>query len=241
MLLVPLFILCQDFDQIFHELPEPGAFAKYKYKNSKDNGEVAEGDWIVSVTRKEIIDGEEFLLVEIYPFVFKVLREKRGTLGILLKRNPDGQEKKNFILRAKKVMFAEEGKEPYEIDESVLQMLRDGSKDFKIEKLEKEKERKKVEFKDKKEREIIVYSSEITFEEDDGDRQILKGTKEYSKEVPFGLVREEYLITKLGKNGEVKKKIKSIVELIDFSFTSAKSAFQERKMKKKGFWGIIFS
>ena len=236
-----IFIYCQDFDLIFQKLPDVGAYAKYKYKNTKNNGKVEEGEWTVSVTKKEIIDGAECVLVEIYPFVFKTLTVKTGTLGIMLKKEATEQEKKNFILRAKRVMFAEEGKEPYEVDESVLQMLRDDSNGFKFEKVEKEKERKTVEFKDKIKREVVIYDSNITFDEDDGDKQKLTGTKEMSADIPFCLVREEYVIQKIGKNGEIKKTIKSVVELTDFSLTDAKSAFPNRKMKKKGFWGIIFS
>lgn len=239
--LLPIFAYCQDFDLIFQKLPDVGAYAKYKYKNIKEDGKIKEGEWTVSVTRKEIINGAECLLVEIYPFSFKTLTMKIGTLGIMLKKEANEQEKKNFILRAKKVMFAQEGKEPYEVEESVLQMLRDDSKDFKYEKIENEKERKTVEFKDKIKREVVVYNSNITFTEDDGEKQKLIGVKEMSPEIPFCLVREEYVIKKIGKNGEIKKTIQSLIELTDFSFAGAKSAFPEGKMKKKGFWGIIFS
>lgn len=241
LIFIPLFALCQDFDQIFQDLPEPGAFVKYKYKNTKDDGEVTEGNLTVSVTGKEIIDGEECLLVEVYPFVFKALTLKQGTLGIFLKKNQSEQERKNFILRAKKVMFAQEGKEPYEVDESVLRMLREESKSFNYEKVEKEKERKIVEFKDKIKREVVVYDSKVVLNEGDGEKQKISGFKEFSKEIPFGVVKEEYVIQKIGKNGDVKKTIKSTIEIVDFSLTDAKSAFQGKKMKKKGFWGIIFS
>ncbi|MCX7830122.1 MAG: hypothetical protein N2445_03555 [Acidobacteria bacterium] len=236
-----LLFFCQDFDLIFKNLPDVGAYAKYKYKNSRENGKTAEGDWTVSVTNREKIDGEEYFLVEIYPFVFKTLTTKKGTLGIFLKKEANGDEKKNFMLRVKRVMFAEEGKEPYEIDESLLQMLKDDSRDFKVEKIEKERERKFVEFKDKIKMEVVVFDSEVTFEEYDGEKQNLAGIKEISPQVPFELVKEEYEIKKIGKNGQVKKTIKSVVELVDFSFTGAKSAFPQKKMKKKGFWGIIFS
>lgn len=232
---------CQDFDLIFKKLPNVGAYAKYKYKNTKEDGKIIEGELTVSVTKKEIIEGVEYVLVEIYPFTFKALTMKTGTLGIMLKVDANEQENKNFILRAKKVMFAQEGKEPYEVEESVLQMLRDDSKNFKLEKVEKERERKIVEFKNKIISEVVVYDSDLTFYEEDGDKQNLTGTKEISADIPFCLVREEYIIKKIGKDGKIKKTIKSVTELTEFSDKDAKSAFPDRKMKKKGFWGIIFS
>lgn len=232
--------ICQDFDLIFQNLPDVGAFAKYRFKNIKENGKILEGEWTVSVTKKELIDGEECLLIEIFPFTFKALTTKTGTLGIFLKKKTNQEERENFLLRAKKVMFAQVGKAPYEIEKSVLEMLREDSKDFKYEKVENLREKKVVEFRDKIEREIVIYDSEITFYESDGEKQKLFGTKEMSKDVPFYLVKEEFTIQKIGKSGEIKKTTKGLVELTDFSYDGAKSAFLGKKMKKKGIWGIIF-
>lgn len=232
--------ICQDFDLIFQNLPDVGAFAKYRFKSIKENGKISEWGWTFSVTKKELIDGEECLLIEIFPFRFKTLTTKTGTLGIFLKKETNEKERENFLFRAKKVMFAQVGKEPYEVEKSVLEMLREDSKDFKYEKVEKLKEKKIVEFKDKIKREVLVFDSEITFYENDGEKQKYFGIKEMSKDVPFYLVKEEFTIHKIGKSGEIKKTTKSLVELTDFSYDGAKSAFLGKKMKKKGIWGIIF-
>ncbi len=217
-----------------------GSYAEYKMTKISSK-ETTESEVKVSVTKKEVIDNKEYNLVEIYPFTFKAMTVKTGTLGILLKKNASDEEKKNFILRAKKVYFAQDGKEPYEVDESVLHLLTSESNDVKYTKEEKEEKREVVEFKDKIKREVITLNSHIIFEEKDGDKKESKGKIEISKNVPFQLVSEDFIEKKIGKNGELKRVRKNKIELIDFSFTGAKSSFPENNIKKRGVWGIIFS
>jgi hypothetical protein len=231
---------CQDYDRILKELPPVGSYAEYKMTKIGSK-ETTESRVKVSVTRKQVIDKEEYDLVEISPFTFKAMTVKSGTLGILLKKNASDEEKKNFILRAKKVYFAPEGKDPYEVDESVLHLLTLESNDVKYTKEEKEEKREVVEFKDKIKREVITLNSHIIFEEKDGDRKESKGTIKISKDIPFQLISEDFIEKKIGKNGELKRLKENKIELIDFSFSGAKSSFPENNIKKKGVWGIIFS
>lgn len=240
LLLFYLPCIAQDYDRILSELPPIGSYAEYKITDMKDEKSTTK-TVKVSVTKKEVVDGDECLFIEIYPFAIKIITTKVGTLGILLKKDATLEEKKNFILRSKKIFFAEEGKEPYEVERSVLDMLKSESKDFKIEKNEREVERKLVEFKDKVKREVRVIESKIVLLDNDGEKHIYKGTIEISKEIPFGLINEDFIVKKFGKKGECKKVFKSKIELIDFSYEGAKSAFPDKKIKKKGLWGIIFS
>lgn len=231
-------IFAQDFETLFENLPEVGSWAIYKV-TTISGGETKVYNMKISVTRKEIVDGDECFLVELYPFSFKMITLRTGTLGLLLKKNATQEELKNFVLRTKRIFFYQDGKDPFEVDLSLVEKIREASKDIKFFKeiISSEKEEREIKGKF-----FTIEAFKVKIFEENSNKEkieVFEGVIRKCKDVPFNVISEEFEIKKEDtKKVKIKEKFFK-VEVVDFGYLGAISVFPQNGIKKKGLFGIL--
>lgn len=237
--LVP--VLGQDIGLFLESLPEPGAYADFQITVGSE-GKRKEYTLHVAVTKSVKIDGADYLLVEASPQKF--LKEKGGTLGLYLKAVPTEEESSNIFLRSGAINYMPKDGSPYALDDSLLKMLKSASAEFKFYRTKKIKGKKVVEVKEGLKTEATVEARDGLIDGSFGFSRLKvreKGEVALSSEVPFGIVEADLQDETYDSSGRIEK-IKNIkIKLVGWGFKKAKSVFPEKDLKKKGFWGIIFS
>jgi len=231
----------QDVGMFLESLPPVGSWAEYKITVETVGGKPKERVLRVAVTRSAVINGVECLLVEASPQKF--LREKGGTLGLWLKAKASPEELGNIFLRAAAIQYIPVSRDPYELDDLLLRELRSASKGFQM--------RSSRKAAGNGTEEIGGMKFAVTIEEREGFidgsfgfsklKVKEKGTVSVSKDVPFGIVSADLTDEIYDPSGGLEKTKLIKIRLQSCGSSGAKSSFPGGGLKRKGFWGIIFS
>jgi len=229
----------QDLSTFLKELPEPGAWVRYRITKQKDGGpEVKPLE--LSVTGSSVVNREPYLRLEVWPYKFH--GHENGTLQMLIKARPTEKEALNPFLHTLSVAYSDPKEEAFRLSDGALGLLRSQAENVEIHQelfdtgvVEAVEAGGGGPVRCRKQRRVTTVRTRLLGKTVETTED---GIYWFSDRVPFGLAKAEITRT-VAKKGETTTR-RIIVLAEDFAFSGAVSRFAAPPEKEKGILGLLF-